>query len=226
MNYLELSQRLVQEAGIAGGGPATVTGQTGIKKKVVDWIARAWTEIQNQQNWDFLWATTSFTTTVAQRDYDPVDNLQLDPALSLFITDSFRIYTTSTGLSDQGSLEYVDWATWSTGTQGKGAVSSGKPSQFTILPDDTIRLNATPDLSYTIDFDYYRTPVELSANSDTPALPAQFHDIILYQAMIYYAAHEDAPELYQDANSELDLRMSELMKHSPPGIEITMRPLA
>jgi len=94
------------------------------------------------------------------------------------------------------------------------------------MPDDTIRLNALPEESCTIDFDYYRASVALSDNADVPAMPVQFHDAILYQAIMYYAAHEDAPELYQDAVFNLNSRMAELVKHSLPQIQISARPLA
>jgi len=217
---------MVQEAGIVGDGPSTVVSQTGMKKKAVDWVARAWTDIQIQQNWSFLWNTTSFNTTLGQRDYHPVDNLQLDPVLAVYIVDSFRIHGTSLGFADQGTLEYVSWADWSVGVQGHGAVNSGKPTQFTIMPNNTIRFNATPDVSYTVTFDYYQVPVELAANNDVPALPAQFHDMILYQALIYYAAHEDAAEIYQDATARFNAYMADLMQQDIATIQIQASPLA
>lgn len=226
MNYLELSQRLVQEAGIAGGGPATTVSQSGIKKKVVDWIARAWTEIQNQRDWNFLWNTTSFTTTVGTRDYHPVTGLGLSPALSSYVTDSFLIYKTSEGVSDQGPLTYVPWGEWSNSFRGYGSVDSGKATEFTILPDTKIRLNANPDVSYTISFDYYRTSVVLAANSDTPALPTQYHEAIVYQALKYYAAHEDAPEIYQDADNNFNRLMADLLYDEQEVMAFAASPLA
>lgn len=226
MNYLELSQRLVQETGLALSGPAAVTSQTGMNKKVVDWVSRAWLEIQNEHDWDFLWQTTSFTTTVGKTVYDPVDDLSLSPVLGKYIADSFRIYTTSSGIADQGRLEYIPWDDWSGGDQGIGSVSSGKPSQVTIRPDNSFVFDASPDVSYTITFDYYRQPVTLSANTDTPAMPSHFHDLIVYKALLYYAAHEEAPEIYQDAVANYSRWMAELMGGSQlPQIDVAASPL-
>ena len=225
MTYLQLCQRVIQEAGISSS-LSTVTSQSGMKQKVVDWVALAWIEIQNKRDWDFLWESTVFSATIGQRDYSPVNNLQLDPSLSTYVTDSFRIYETDIGLGDQSMLSYVPWATWRTGSLSTGAVSSGRPSQFTILPNNNIRFDVTPEAGYTIYFDYYRTPVSLVNNTDVPALPEQFHSIILYQALIHYAAEEDASEIYQDAQIQYQSIMNDLLNSSLPIVTLPISPLA
>ena len=62
MNFLDLCQRLVQETGIADGGPATVTGQTGDMARVVDWINDSWLKIQSMRaDWNWAWGTGTAT---------------------------------------------------------------------------------------------------------------------------------------------------------------------
>ena len=71
MNYLQLCQRLNEEAGLQGAAtkPTSVLNQTAMLARVVKWITEAWTDIQTQREWDFLRTTLTFNTVVGQRDY-------------------------------------------------------------------------------------------------------------------------------------------------------------
>ena len=217
MNYLALCDKLLKETGLSDQGVSSVIGQSGLNKKAVDWVNRAWTEIQNLNDWDFLWNTSYFSTVIGQQNYDPVDNLALSPALHKWINSSVRI----TQSSGTGYLTYVPWATWVRTT-----FSSGKPTSFTIRPDNLISFNTLPDEIYTIYFDYYRTPQQLSTNTDELLLAEQFHDAVLYKAILYVAAEQDAPELYQDAQSQLNIRLSAMGTSALPTITLAERPVA
>jgi hypothetical protein len=83
-----------------------------------------------------------------------------------------------------------------------------------------------PDEIYTIYFDYYRTPQQLSTNTDELLLAEQFHDAVLYKAILYVAAEQDAPELYQDAQSQLNIRLSAMGTSVLPTITLAERPVA
>jgi len=217
LNYLALCDKLLKETGLNDQGVASVVGQTGLNRKAVDWINRAWTEIQNLNDWSFLWQTESFSTVNGQQNYDPVSNLALSPALNKWVTGSVRI----TDSGQTGYLTYVPWATWSRTT-----FSSGKPTSFTIRPDNKLSFNTLPDAVYTISFDYYRTPQQLSANTDELLLPAQFQDAVLYKAILFVAAEQDAPELYQDAQAQLNIRLSAMGVTELPTITLAERPVA
>jgi hypothetical protein len=217
LNYLALCDKLLKETGLSDQGVSSVVGQSGLNKKAVDWVNRAWTEIQNLNDWDFLWNTSYFSTVIGQQNYDPVDNLALSPTLHKWINSSVRI----TQSSGTGYLTYVPWATWVRTT-----FSSGKPTSFTIRPDNLISFNTLPDEIYTIYFDYYRTPQQLSTNTDELLLAEQFHDAVLYKAILYVAAEQDAPELYQDAQSQLNIRLSAMGTSVLPTITLAERPVA
>jgi hypothetical protein len=83
-----------------------------------------------------------------------------------------------------------------------------------------------PDEIYTIYFDYYRTPQRLSTNTDELLLAEQFHDAVLYKAILYVAAEQDAPELYQDAQAQLNIRLSSMGVTALPAITLAERPVA
>jgi len=217
LNYLALCDKLLKETGLNDSGVASVVGQTGLNKKSVDWINRAWTEIQNLNDWSFLWQTESFSTVDGQQNYDPVSNLALSPTLNKWVTSSVRI----TDNGQTGYLTYVPWSTWSRTT-----FSSGKPTSFTVRPDNKMSFNTLPDAVYTIDFDYYRTPQQLTANTDELLLAEQYHDAVLYKAILFVAAEQDAPELYQDAQAQLNIRLSAMGVTALPTITLAERPVA
>ncbi len=217
MNYLALCDKLLKETGLSDQGVSSVVGQTGLNKKAVDWINRAWIEIQNLNDWDFLWQTSTFNTVSSQQDYDPVSNLALNPTLNKWVSSSVRI--TDDGVT--GYLVYTPWADWSRTT-----FSSGKPSGFTIRPDNKLSFNTLPDSEYAIDFDYYRSPQQLAANTDELLLAEPYHDAVLYKAILYVAAEQDAPELYQDAQSQLNIRLSAMGTTALPTITLAERPVA
>ena len=87
-------------------------------------------------------------------------------------------------------------------------------------------LGSLPDAVYTIDFDYYRTPQQLTQNTDELLIEEQFHDAVLYKAILYAAAEQDAPELYQDAQAQLNIRLSAMGVTELPTIAIAQTPVA
>jgi len=57
-------------------------------------------------------------------------------------------------------------------------------------------------------------------------LAEQFHDAVLYKAILYVAAEQDAPELYQDAQAQLNIRLSAMGVTAFPAITFAERPVA
>ena len=103
MNFLELCQRVRQESGgVSGTGPTTVTGQSGQLKKLVTWTNAAWRELQLMHD-DWLWKRKDFTLTLSasDNDYAAADCTPAVTDLGEWDLETFRIYQTSAGVSDQ-----------------------------------------------------------------------------------------------------------------------------
>ncbi len=218
MNYLALCDTLIKEVGLEESGVSSVVSQTGIKKKVVDWVSRAWVEIQNKRNWNFLWEEGSFNTVIGQQSYHPVSNLALSPTLRSW--DSASLIHSISGES-KFYLQYVPWERFDNTLSG-----SGTPTEFTIKPDSSLKFNAAPSVIGTVNFEYTRVPQVLAANTDVPILPTHHHEVIFYQAMMYLAAEQDAPEMYQDASMQLRTRLASLAAETLPNITVGSVPLA
>ncbi len=126
MTFLELCQRTHAEAGLAGSGPTSPLGQSGMNAKVVNWVRDAWNDIQQMHNdWNFLWKSSNVTLLAGSRSYTPVaagvaDLNIIDRAVVSFGTAateveliplpwdefnaSFRLQTVATGTAEYMSI--------------------------------------------------------------------------------------------------------------------------
>ena len=86
-----------------------------------------------------------------------------------------------------------------------------RPIELTITPDKSLSFGPIADAGYTIVGDYYSTPSEMSANTDTPSLPSKFHLAIVYKAMVAYGLYEAAAEQIQRGQTEYEKWMRRIL---------------
>jgi len=205
MNFLLLCQRLRQEAGLTGSGPTTTVGQTGISKQVVDWINSAYIDVLSQHsNWQFMQESFSFETVASQREYSVAETGLTD--LEKWKVDdygSFRVYLTSSGVANEQYMYPILWDDYrQVYLYGASRTAEGLPSYFSIQPDNGLNFYLVPDAAYTITGEYFKTPTELSGNTDIPIIPTQFHMIIVWRALMFYAGFDAANEKYAMGKNE------------------------
>lgn len=218
--FLALCQRLRQEAGISGTGPVTVLNQTGESKKVVDWILSAYEDIQNlHPQWDFLRTSFTFQTISGTNNYTKA-------AISLteygeWIPLSFRSYLTSAGVSGE---QYMTWLSWvdfrDTYEFGSSRTTLGNPLYIAQKPDTSLIMYPTPNGIYTINGEYYKRAQTMTANTDEPIIPVKYHMIIVWRALMFYAAQYNAPELYASGQNEYKRILHRLENSQLPPIEL------
>jgi hypothetical protein len=222
MNFLALCQRLRQECGISGSGPATVVSQTGNLKRIVDWTNTAWMDIQTtHQDWDWMRTSASFTTVTSQATYAlGTGTGQVGVSTATFgkwARDTFRNYVTSVGTRSEVFMDYIHYDTWRDSYMyGALRNTTTRPLQMTIAPDKSVCLGPPPIAGYTITGDYFTAPYEMSADADIPSLPTQFHMAIIYRAMMAYGAYESAPEVYQRGELEFGKLMRRMTADRVP----------
>lgn len=210
--YLELCQRARQECGIAGSGPTTVLSQTGDLKRIVDWVNTAWQDIQTREDtWQWMRTGFSVNLTAGQREYTPAQCGITD--FASWNIEHIRVYKTTT--ANEYTLTYLTYDDFRE-IYMRGAIPSTRPAFFTISPSKSLIFYPTPDQVYTVYGDYYTTPTQLSANTDTPGMPVRFHDLVWYGAMRKYAMFEAANEVYQFATQEYNRLMRNLEQDQLP----------
>ncbi len=203
--FLQLASRLRQEVGASGTGPISVLNQVGEYKRLVDWTADAYVDIQNRHRGNWRWLRSEFSVATAASDdeyaYTDATDTIASATISRFARwvslDDIKIYLTSAGIGTQGFIGYEDWDCFKRSLIG--TQTSGYPSKVSIDPRNRLRLWQKPDGIYTVTGEYQKSAQVLAADADTPEMPSSFHMLIVYEAMKKYAAYESAPEVWTAA---------------------------
>jgi len=219
MNFLQLAQRLRQEAGASGNGPAAVTGVVGESKRLVDWINTAWLEIQGlHDSWDFLRQQFSFEI--------PQDTGQISPALAginnfrYWHRETFRCQKTNIGIQDEQWLVEWEYQTFrNTYRFNLQRELQGRPVVFAVFPNGKdVMFGPLSDDQYTVVGEYQSLPVSLVADSDEPNLPEHLQMAIIYKALEYYGFYESAAEVVARAQKQYTAVKAQLEREMLPSV--------
>lgn len=213
MNYLALAQRAHRECEAAGSGPSTVVSQTGENRRLVDWVAQAYTELQQRHtNWRWLRSTWTVNATSGDDTYAATDctDSRLSATISRFAQWwpfdergrlNVRSYLSSAGVGTEGYLGFLDWADFRA-MYKIGAQNNSTPAHFTIDPQNNIVLGPKPNGTFVVSGEYQMSAQTLDEDADTPELPADYHMLIVYLAMQKYGAAKSAVEVFQRGEYE------------------------
>lgn len=190
MTYLELVKEALLEAGVREDvdSVTTLVGATGIVADFARWVKRQWEHMQVVDNSHHWWFRKALDQTLALSAGD--DDYAMPSGLKTIDTESMTVYTTAkTDETRVYEMDYLDWRTrydTVTGVQGR-------PLYLIIRPDNVLQVYPVPDQAYTLRFDGVRDKQTLSANTDEPYLPEEYHMAIAHGAAMRYAmAHEDS----------------------------------
>ncbi len=211
MTYLELVRRLAAEVG-ATGTIQTVVGAVGETARLANWINQAWLELQlSKDSWswraiEFEVPITAGTNVVDLKATFPRFQRLLDSELYVRIGDVWS------------SLAFVPFKDWQDSVRTSATVTSGTPLVYTVLPSTYIELWPVSDRDTRLRGVYVTTPQTLVADADVPELPAEYHTILVYKAMILYAGYEAATEILSIALQGYNRMLSLLQNAELPDI--------
>lgn len=202
MTFLELCVRVREEAGVSGDGPVSVSGQTSILSKIVNWVKKANMDILTKQSgrWLFLRKTKTVILPAGQNEYS---------LASLDITAS-EINAVRTSLSNSYKVvDFSDYLDMQSNNRLFGCIS-------TLNNNGNLVLYPVPNEPLTVTIDYFAEPKELKNNLDVPQIPSKFQEIIIAKALMYYANYEEDNLLYQRANIEYEDWLTKLANSQLP----------
>lgn len=210
MTFLELVERAARECGLSGDGPATVIGQAGMYARMVRWVNTALNDIETaHSDWGWMYKPFSFATVAGQAEYTPVEAGILDH--ENWDLKGVRNHVTSIGKISEiqmGDIDYEDWR--EAYDFGANRSIRTRPDCFAISPTQSIALGPYPDGLYTVTGRYYRIAQVLVNNTDIPLMPANYHMMIVYKAMMYYGGFMSAPDAYDRGELEFGKLMRRL----------------
>jgi len=216
MTFLELCVRVRSLAGISGTGPTTVVSQAGEYERLVNWVADAWTKIQQEKQgqWKFLQSDFSKAMVGSTQDYE----FYTADGVKSFDKKSFFIYVTADGVNTKTRLVYMEYKKFR--AKFTDVSSEGKPTHVCITPSNKLRFYPVPDAStYTVLADAYDKPVTLAVDADTPAMPDDFHLAIVYRAVMDYGGYEETDKAYAHAKAEYDKIYNQMRWLLPDEVE-------
>ena len=222
--FLELCQRASKECGVSLTGPSATSGQTGRLGQIVDWVQSAWTDIQTKRN-DWLFMRSSFTVSTTSGDGQYAFGDCTDTGTSSTITafrdwcrdTPMKIYLTSAGQPTETDLVFIDYRDWFA-RYNLGNQTNGYPRHWSRHPNGNLLLGQKPDGIYTVGGDYMKAATELSGDSDTPEIPAEYRMAIVYRAMMFYGRYNAAPEVFNDGQTGFNRLLREMVRTQAPAI--------
>lgn len=202
--YLELAKKVALKNGDVDPSAITaVTGLTGRPNKIVNWVAEAYTNIQNSRR-DWGWLISSFQQplVVGTAVYTAASfNIT---RFSNWVPDKdcwyrpVTLYDPDIGTSDEGELRQISHDQWRT-KYNRGDLSSdnwNRPTEWAISPRNELCFGPIPDKAYVVRGQYQKGPQTLQAAADIPEMPIRFHDMIVWEACRLSLLHDGA---YQEA---------------------------
>lgn len=198
MNFLQLVNRTRSECGISGDDLVTVEGQFGEMARLVRWVSTAYTEIQNLQPWNWLWQPFDQVLTIGQSTYAPVADWGIQP----LDWRPSRFYIRENG-QPRGQRRRMVCREWAEFDSMHPDPQPGMPLELSIKPSRQVAFSSAPDALYIFEGEFRYTPEVLTENTDTPAMPEQYHMAVVWKAVQLYAQYEEAAALYQLSSSQL-----------------------
>lgn len=239
MNNLSLVQNLSVECGASNVNVMTTVGATGEALRFVNWIARAWNELQTKHDtWQWMRSSVLLGGGVSFAPLAGAYNAPLGTGIGTvglavadfggrWAQDSFRNFTTTVGFQDEVFMTPIDFDWWRDGYMyGAQRLTRTRPVVLAIGSDKSLCFGPPSNGLYTITGDYYRAPNIMSGDAATPTgLPDKYHLAIMYKAMTYYGTYDAAPEVSARGESGYDELVREL--ETLYGPQVTMgAPLA
>lgn len=214
MNFLQLTQAVKRESGLGMGNSiaafASATGDDLRMFNWVNWAARDVTLSREDWRWRRGSATLASTTAVA------------NPAASFGLTDfaSWKgqgghykpsAYRVADGVGSERELAWLDYDQFRKqfflGAQAPGAVQ-----YWSVSPQEEFLIGPTPDSAHFIRADYVKDFTDMAADADVPQLPARFHMLIVWRALMEYGGFDAASEVYQRAEKNYTLAWPQLVQ--------------
>ena len=187
--------------------PSTLVGVEGIQLEFKEFVNDSWRNIQmERKNWYFRAAEQSIDIdNLTLTDGMRVPTSLIDAANSrswnfIHLYDMY-VRKRNDDTDPPTRIYFVPWNFWAEKWGRSDAAleyndekdKEGRPQYFTIAPTGELWLNPIPDVNYEMQFFGPAAIQELSDNTDTPTLPTDYHDMIVWRAVREFALyHSDA----------------------------------
>lgn len=206
--FLDICRDVRKECGVALSTltlPTAVTGQVGQLANIVRWVRMVWDEIQGDQLWNWQWEEA--TVTILSATSSTAGTIPV----TRYVKDSARI--------GERFLSFMPWESFRAVYPVPADGGTGQePSAWSIKPNGAFAVDIKPAANVAITVERYALPVSMVLDSDTPAMPADLHPLIMWGAVMKYAGEEEAGVRNATAEREYQRLLNQLHKRCLPEI--------
>lgn len=225
MNYLQLIQRLKRESGRSGGPPAGVSVLAGDDINLANWIGDFWLRVQRRRmDWAWMRKTATGALVIDQQGYALADLVAPEVVTAAPLarwhdeTDHYAPWLRDTVNGERRALRWLPYEQFEASFIFT-AVPSGEPMYWSVAPDKRLLLGPTPnrdDVELTAV--YWKAPTGLALDADTPDMPEQFHELLIWGALLDVAQFDAAPEVEVRARRNLRMAWNDLIDDQAPKV--------
>lgn len=213
MNFLQLAQALKRESGLSGAAPGDAGTTVLSEQRLFNWVNWAARDIHlAREDWRWRRGMATLPSTINQ----------VNPASAFGLTDfaswkdANKTYSpTAYRIADGNTIERkLAWMTYDNFRQTyfTGGQNSGVVQYWSISPSDEFLLGPAPDSEHFVRADYIKDYTDLVLNADVPTMPARFHMMIVWRALMEYGGFDAAGEVYQRAEKNYQLMWTSLVQ--------------
>ena len=173
-------------------------GTSGGKLRIIDYNDYVNSYITQEDEISTTTLSTSHTDSVTT--ITVVSTTGFDSAGTLFIGNEQVTYTGTTSTTFTGATRGANSTTASahdSGVQVAQFTDGGLPQFIVRTPDNNYLLYPFPTKSYSIKFDYFTFPSDMSAHGDTTSIPDRFAPIIADGATAFVYQYRGETQQYQ-----------------------------
>ena len=142
-----------------------------------------------------------------------------------WVNYTFRVYQ---GGDVGNQLDLTHWQSYeqfrSSYLIGSLVTEASRPNDVVIAPNKSIILYPAPsDTTFTVTADYYSKPQVLALDTDEPEMPEEFHELILYRALMFASQVEGATDNYAIGEKEFKAMYNRLALDQLPRMVVNRR---
>lgn len=223
--FLSLVNDVERESGLVASTQrlSTVVGAVGIQEKIVQWTAQAWQDIQRQRpDWTFMRKTFTSALVIGQARYTATELGITDFGQWMPATDGlspYKIHDSSVGLTDQTRVPIKPYRDWQA-LYDISTTDDARPAFMSMDWANKLCFGPAPDVAYVFKGEYRRAVEILSLDATVPDMPADHHRAIVWLAVSYAAAHDEAIVQANDAIQQFRRINSAMVRECVEGIEL------
>ena len=226
MNFLELVNRTKVESARSGGQIGGVAVARGDDKRIVNWVASAWVELQNECDWRWMRKSVEKDILADKQRYPLSDFSITDFRRWVEETDDYYpVVYQLTSPTTIGGLRFYSFERFRRDFI-VSPTAPGAPQVWSVDFNDDLLIGPTPEAAWKIKIDYWSDVTRLGNDADTPSMPARFHEVLVWRALMELASFDAAPEVYSRAKSNYDRMHGDLRHEQGPKMGLRGRSLS